>query len=364
MVTFPDLRVLVPAFWVGTRWVVIPRRAILTAGMTTAPTDLNRQIARYRSLVQVAATLARSVRTEELVQSVHREARTLFTAPVTLLATRTADGGWATRTLEGDTSVSERVQPRDDGLLERVLAGRLRLENDLETYLTRERLTVFRLNAESGRPITRSWMGVPLRPDSAPVSVLSVQSDLPGAFTPEDLEFLELLGVHVSVALENAALHERVEHEARTDPLTGLLNRRAFTSQVGAILSRPHAVTLVVIDVQDFKGINDTHGHQVGDEVLHGLGTALVTLAAGNGHVFRLGGDEFAALLPGSLDAAQGRVQAFLRDVQTRAWPTPGAPYVNAGLAEALPDDTLTDWVRRADHRMYAAKRQRTHLLD
>ena len=116
--------------------------------------------------------------------------------------------------------------------------------------------------------------------------------------------------------------------------------------------------------MQDFKGINDTYGHQVGDEVLHGLGAALVTLAAGNGHVFRLGGDEFAALLPGSLDAAQGRVQAFLRDVQTRAWPTPGAPYVNAGLAEALSDDTLTDWVRRADHRMYAAKRQRTHLLD
>ncbi|WP_309572417.1 sensor domain-containing diguanylate cyclase [Deinococcus sp.] len=328
-----------------------------------ASTDLHRQIARYRALVHVAATLARSVRTEELVRSVHREARTLFTAPLTLLATRTPDGGWATRTLEGDTSVNERVQPRDDGLLERVLDGKLRLENDLEAYLHREQLPVFRLNADSGRPITRSWMGVPLRPDSAPPSVLSVQSDVSGAFTPEDLEFLELLGVHVSVALENAALHERVEHEARTDPLTGLLNRRAFTAQVGAALAGSHAATLVVMDVQDFKVINDTHGHHVGDEVLRGLGAALVALAAGSGHVFRLGGDEFAALLPGDQDAARQRVKVFLSDMQTRAWPTPEAPHVNVGLAGALLDDTLSDWVRRADHRMYAAKRQRVHLL-
>ncbi|GHF50716.1 diguanylate cyclase (GGDEF)-like protein [Deinococcus metalli] len=332
--------------------------------MTSALPDLHRQIARYRSLVQVAATLARSVRTEELVQSVHREARTLFTAPVTLLATRHPDGGWTTRTLEADFSVDERIAAREDGLLERVLSGRLRLENDLVAYLEREQLTVFRLNSDSGRPVTRSWMGVPLRPDSAPVAVLSVQSDQPGAFTPEDLEFLELLGVHVSVALENAALHERVEREARTDPLTGLLNRRAFTARVEATLGAgPRPTTLVILDVQDFKHINDTQGHQVGDEVLRELGAALTALAGGGGHIYRLGGDEFAALLDGPVDAAHERVQVFLGALPARSWATGSAPYVNVGLAGVRPDDTLNTWVRRADHRMYAAKRQRIHLL-
>lgn len=343
------------------------QRAILTARMVPVPPDLARQIARYRSLVQVAAVLARSIRTNDLVHAVHLQARELFTAPVTLLATRGPDGSWMTRTLEGDTSVDEYVAPRHDGLLERVLDGRLRLENDLGAYLRREQLAVFRLNAASGRPITRSWMGVPLRPDSAPHAVLSVQSDQVGAFTAEDLEFLELLGLHVSIALENAALHERVEREAHTDPLTGLPNRRAFTAQVAATLnaaSQPPAATLVVMDVQDFKRINDTHGHQVGDEVLHGLGEALMVCAAPPAHAFRLGGDEFAVLLPGNADAGQQWVHAFLHDLRLRPWSIPDAPYVNAGLAEVRAGDTLSDWVRRADHRMYAAKRQRAHLLE
>ena len=332
-----------------------------------ADTDLSRQIARYRSLVQVAATLARTVRTDELVHAVHRQARQLFSAPITLMARRAPDGGWFTRTLEGDQTIDERVQPRADGLLERVLANQLRLENDLEGYLRREGLDVFRLNAASGRPITRSWMGVPMRPDSAPDAVLSVQSDEPGAFTPEDLEFLELLGVHLSIALENAALHERVEHEARTDPLTGLLNRRAFTLHGEARLPEVRAggaVTLAVLDVQDFKSINDRHGHHVGDEVLSGLGSVLGAMTSETGHAFRLGGDEFAALLPCPAEVARAQVREFLMAVQTRSWPTAEAPTVNVGLAAAEATDTLSDWVRRADRSMYAAKRQRVHLLD
>lgn len=338
-----------------------------------APHDLNRQIARYRSLVQVAATLARTVRTEELVHAVHRQARELFSAPMTLMARRAPDGGWFTRTLEGDQIIDERVQPRPDGLLERVLADQLRLENDLEAYLRREGLEVFRLNAAAGRPITRSWMGVPMRPDSAPEAVLSVQSYEPGAFTPEDLEFLELLGIHLSIALENAALHERVEREARTDPLTGLLNRRAFTLHGEARLPEVRAgraVTLAVMDVQDFKRVNDMHGHHIGDEVLSGLGGVLGDLTARAGqtvqgaHVFRLGGDEFAALLPCPAGGARAWIRELLEAVGNRDWPIPLAPTVNVGLAEAQANDTLSDWVRRADRSMYAAKRQRVHLLD
>ena len=82
-------------------------------------------------------------------------------------------------------------------------------------------------------PHTMSWMGVPLRTGTTVLGVLSVQSYALDAFTPEDLEFLELLAVQLGIVMENAALHEQLEREANTDPLTGLLNRRAFLARTG-----------------------------------------------------------------------------------------------------------------------------------
>ncbi len=337
------------------------------AKVTTHTADAQRQIARYRSLVQVTAALARHARTPDLLRTMHVEVQRLFAMPVTLLARRTPEGGWHCLTLESHNMAEQVLAPRRDGLLERVLGGTLRLENDLPAYLQREGLGVVRVHFRHDLPHTMSWMGVPLQVGGEDVGVLSVQSYDLHAFVPEDLEFLELLGVHLSVALENAALHERIEREARTDPLTGLANRRHFTEQAQATLRRcahGQPCTLAVVDVQEFKVINDTYGHLAGDQVLVGLAGLLRDLGPGS-HAFRLGGDEFAALLPLPLPRAEAQLDDLLGQVAAAAWPVPQPPRLNVGLAAAWPGATLSEWLREADARMYRAKRRRTpRLLD
>ncbi|MFT2721770.1 GGDEF domain-containing protein [Deinococcus sp. A31D244] len=333
--------------------------------MNDHATDSHRQIARYRSLIQVTAVLSRHVRTDELLRAMHAQVRVLFDTPVTLLALRTPQGGWHCLTLESNNLSEQFIGLRSDGLLERVLEGRLRLENDLPAYLERERLGVVRVHHRSDLPSTLSWMGVPLQA-GAVTGVLSVQSYVLNAFTPEDLEFLELLGVHLSIALENATLHERVEREAHTDPLTGLWNRRRFTERSEAALlgvrrGEPH--TLAVMDLQDFKRVNDEFGHDVGDQVLVQVGQMLDRLTLDGGHVFRLGGDEFAALMPSREAEALRGVQDLLDELRDQVWAVP-TPRLNVGLAPAYPDDSVSEWVRRADARMYSAKRQRQQLME
>ncbi|GAA0512852.1 sensor domain-containing diguanylate cyclase [Deinococcus depolymerans] len=334
--------------------------------MNLHASDAQRQIARYRSLVRVTAALSRHVRTDDLLRAMHEQVRLLFDTPITLLARCVPGGGWHCLTLESDNVAEQDIAPRPDGLLERVLRGTLRLENDLPAYLRRESLGIVRLHHRSDLPHTLSWMGVPLHAGEV-TGVLSVQSYAQGAFTPEDLEFLELLGVHLSIALENAALHERVEREAHTDPLTGLWNRRGFGERGEAALRAAHRdgarFTLAVMDLQDFKAVNDRFGHAVGDEVLTGLGLLLRRLTGRGAHVFRLGGDEFAVLLPGDSGQARGTLSRWLEDVRGHPWPTAAPPHLNIGLAQAHPGYSMSDWLREADTQMYEAKRRRLHLL-
>lgn len=329
--------------------------------MNPLDTDSTRQIARYRSLVQVIAALSRTARTEDLLRSMHQQVQALFASPVTVLARPTPGGGWSVQTLEIDVISEQWIGPRPDGLLERVVTGRVTLENDLPTYLEREGLTVVRVHYRADLPHTLSWMGVALRAGGEVLGVLSVQSYERDAFTPEDLEFLNLLGVQLGIVLENAALHERLAREANTDPLTGLLNRRQFALRGEEARRTSGEWTLAVLDVQDFKRVNDRLGHAAGDAVLRGIGEALLDLTATRGEAFRLGGDEFALLLPVGPERAAALLRAGLEVLSARD--LPDVPFVNVGLAGRRADESLMDWMRRADRHMYAAKRARAHLI-
>jgi diguanylate cyclase (GGDEF)-like protein len=160
-------------------------------------------------------------------------------------------------------------------------------------------------------------------------------------------------------------LSERVEklvselrQAAATDPLTGLLNRRAFAERFGQELAvarrsgRPFA--LILLDVDQFKTINDQHGHSAGDAVLLALGGALGGAVREVDAVARIGGDEFALLLRDTDDAgARDTARRVLALVSDR-----GLPALSAGGAVYGPDGvTMDDLVRAADVALYAAKR-------
>ena len=146
------------------------------------------------------------------------------------------------------------------------------------------------------------------------------------------------------------------------DVLTNVLNARAFADRLGQELERnrryPHALALIYMDLDNFKVINDTHGHQTGDAVLRLVADAMRSSVRTADVVGRLGGDEFAVLMPETdaqvAEAAAKRLVASLRNVFK------GTPNVTASIgvvACTATDASTDDLLRRADQAMYDAKK-------
>ncbi len=160
----------------------------------------------------------------------------------------------------------------------------------------------------------------------------------------------------------------RKRHEAEltrladSDPLTGLANRRRFREDLDAELARVvrHGGSLAVIllDLDDFKAVNDRHGHQTGDSVLRAAAEVLKAEARRSDRVARLGGDEFVVLLS-EVDADQA--QATARRLRERLRTATGVG-ASAGVATTSEpaEDSVDELIRRADAALYAEKRRRT----
>jgi diguanylate cyclase (GGDEF)-like protein len=184
-------------------------------------------------------------------------------------------------------------------------------------------------------------------------------------FAEDTKQLAEWLAAQAGIALENARLHDLVQRQAMTDDLTGLVNRRRFLEALDTEVERAArlggGLAIVLIDLDDFKGVNDRFGHHSGDRVLEALGVLLrqhirdIDLAA------RLGGEEFALLLPeiGSSDALLV-AERLCRSLSERpiAWVEGNALSSTAsfGVAHFQPGDTGEDLLRLADDALYRAK--------
>jgi diguanylate cyclase (GGDEF)-like protein len=148
---------------------------------------------------------------------------------------------------------------------------------------------------------------------------------------------------------------------AMTDELTGLPNRRRVLAQLEALLAEPErSCALLIADLDNFKSINDTHGHPVGDEVLRAVANVLQEAARDPIVIGRLGGEEFVLLLPDAdEDAAHAlgqRLLAQVRNLDVSQWFTGRRLSVSIGLTVSVPGDTVGRMLRRADYALYAAK--------
>jgi diguanylate cyclase (GGDEF)-like protein len=170
---------------------------------------------------------------------------------------------------------------------------------------------------------------------------------------------LALIGVLFAISLYQRLAFQAAMRLALTDPLTGLANHRSFLERVQRELLRAEpqniGFSLCLIDIDDFKRVNDLFGHPVGDHVLAQVGTRL----RHDGEVFRLGGDEFAVLLPtGSAEEAWPVAQSILSRIGVLDLGEVGSVTASAGIASfPAHASELDELIRHADSALYWAKK-------
>ncbi len=317
------------------------------------------RVMELETLNTVAHRLASSsLQTRELVDTVARETLAAIPEAEVLTLTHRPDGQ---KELVVDCfepgAKSQRISAdQEKGLAATVMRGNRSLH---VPDLDRSDLAP----GASARSGIRSWLGVPLEIHGAVEGALAVQSRSPHAFAPGRVRLLEAIGAQAAVALENARLYEL----AMVDGLTGLFVRRYFDARLDEEIERSKRFgtdfSVVMMDIDDFKQLNDTYGHPVGDRLLRAISEAVRRQMRAVDTAARYGGEEFAMILPRTsmIDAYNQaeRIRQAVADVRltaddhvlsiTASFGIASYPESGAEGAEAL--------IRLADRALYRAKR-------
>jgi diguanylate cyclase (GGDEF)-like protein len=207
-------------------------------------------------------------------------------------------------------------------------------------------------------PHARSLCAAPLLVRGERLGVLVGHAVHPQSFLPRDVDLVEWYATQAAIALNNARLYRAQEELARRDSLTGLLNHREFHETLEHELERSRRsgdpLSVLLLDLDRFKAVNDTFGHAEGDVVLRGVGRVLAEQGRAGDLPFRIGGDEFAVLLPLTGPGDAQAVGARLAEAIHAAHPRIGA---SVGTATWPIDGGSKDvLIAEADHNLYAAK--------
>jgi len=325
---------------------------------------IKQKLSQLVALNQVAAALTSSLSLRQVLDEVMRCAIEFTGARASSIAFyEQAEGrfrDWVTRGLS--EHFVRNMAFRRGGLADEAFSsGTHVLSNDRPE--TRHRLSP--LAREEG---IRSFLCLPLTFQEQHLGVLYVYRTDRDDFPADEIDLLATFAHLAAGAISNARLHEKISDLARTDGLTGLYNRRSFDERLAIEVKRGeryrHRFAVLMLDVDRFKRVNDTHGHQAGDAVLKFLGELLRRqVRAGVDMAARFGGEEFVVLLPdtdrgGALTVAE-RIRKALAGsaIRVTGEATIGVT-VSVGVC-CYPDhaDSADALMRNADQALYAAKR-------
>jgi diguanylate cyclase (GGDEF)-like protein len=205
---------------------------------------------------------------------------------------------------------------------------------------------------------------IPLSGEEGEAGLLLLTPPAAG-FTDESRELAHWLASQARTALENAMLHERLELAAVTDVLTGLPNRRRFEESLATEIARSDryggSLALIIADLDDFKQVNDRHGHLAGDDVLRAFANAMRETVRELDTAARYGGEEFALLLPGTdlvgAERVAERIRARMEAAHVRTIAGEAVQVTASFGAAAYPDSpSQADLIAAADQALYRAK--------
>ena len=366
--------VLVSYYWAAGFLMLVP---IIAMFVTFRAYQSERQRhERLEFLYEAARTLSHSPEIGPALEGLLGQALDAFRAEVAELIFFSPDGNDALRTTvraDGPAVVLERI--------ESVIAEELRsaigrqgrgaapmseiADGPLAEYLDSRDLRDGLFAVLKGE---RAWVGA---------MMLGNPSGVVHAFSPDDVKLFETLANNTSVALENDRLGQAVwqmqqlerelKHQASHDPLTDLANRSLFVERVGEALgARSGSVSVIFIDVDDFKTVNDSLGHAAGDELLIAVARRLCDSVRPSDLVARLGGDEFAIMLADvtSRDESIELAERVIRRISERFAIAGQNILVRASAGVAIGDGACVgpeQLIRNADVAMYRAKQAGKH---
>lgn len=252
------------------------------------------------------------------------------------------------------TCIKEKTKfPLDDGLVGFVARHKNSIIKD---DLNKGNLVVFRKDVKTPNV---SFVGVPIQQDDELLGVIWLEDHRRKRFNEDDVRILNILSYQLSLAWQRAILYDKVKELSIRDGLTDLYNHRHFQEILEAQIASVDELVLVLLDIDHFKKINDTYGHQAGDKVLKFLGRLISQI----GVAARYGGEEFAIIMPKcSLKKAMDRAVRMkdqLLKSEVSVDQTKISFTVSVGIAH-YPNDAKTrvELIEKADRALYVAKEQ------
>jgi diguanylate cyclase (GGDEF)-like protein len=260
--------------------------------------------------------------------------------------------------VDSDCEVGDRIPTR--GTAARWLVSHRRAL--IETDLAHERR--FATDKQYLRQGIRSIAYLPLKVNDLVIGSFVLASGKPGAYKPRHIRIFQRLASQIAKQIEHSRLYIEAVQMARIDDLTGLFNRRALNETLESEIDRASRLdgnfTIVILDVDSMKLVNDNHGHLTGDTVLVQIGAVLKSAIRSTDIAFRHGGDEFAILLPQtSVEASREVAERVRRQISSVVDATGGQVTASFGLASwPVNGPAARDLLAAADKALYRAKRE------
>jgi diguanylate cyclase (GGDEF)-like protein len=250
-------------------------------------------------------------------------------------------------------------KPRKDGLTYSVVkTGKQIIVEDIKNH-----------PLYKGVPLTWSGsiIGVPLKFKDEILGVMNLSKRVVGKFTRSELRLISLLADQAAVAIFNASLYKRLSQMANTDSVTGLPNRRALDERLQEELRLAEQTQLpfsvVMMDLDGFKAVNDTFGHNFGDELLYSLFNFLAQRMRSSDFLARYGGDELTLVMRNTdIDAARTVTKKVIDLMQDYQFGFPKGKEMVLGITAGIAvypthASTPSDLIRAADSALYHAKK-------
>jgi diguanylate cyclase (GGDEF)-like protein len=211
-----------------------------------------------------------------------------------------------------------------------------------------------------------SIIGAPLMYEDRVQGVITLSKLGVDQFDENALRLLEIIAAQTAIAFDRARLYDELREQAVTDELTQLYNRRylldRFAEEKARAIRNQHNLAAMMVDIDQFKDVNDTYGHDAGDVVLQDLATVIRAAVRIEDIVTRYGGEEFCILLPEiAIEDAEGVAERMRALIERRRFPkAAGVDHitVSVGLALLGPNDEDSELFSRADQAMYQVKRR------